>query len=185
MTVAWDVIKPAIVAFIESTGVVLPEHVVWEREAHAISYEDVIALRLLSEDSVGYDDLEDVEVSPGVLYPRITGIREFVLSIRFHSRSQVTAARNALETVRACFQHPRLVATLEDAGVAYLSSETLQTFDEVSDERWESIGVLDVRLGVVSEYFQPGAPGAPGTAPSLDPIESVDVTVQGESFHVE
>lgn len=177
MTVHWNVIKPALIAFVESTGVVGPDHVFWEREAQAIAYEDVIELRISAERAVGFDDVEEVEVVDGATsrnVPRITGIREFTLSIRYSSRNQLTAAREGLETIRACFHHPRLVQTLEEAGIGFLTTEGLQTFDDVSDERWESVAVLDVRLAVVSDYFHPD------TDTSVDTLNGVSVSIQGE-----
>lgn len=179
MTVAWDDIKTALVEFIESTGVVaVPERVAWEREAHPIVYDDMISLKISGEDSLGYDDVEDVEIAPGIFAPRITGAREFVLSIRYHARTEISAARNALETIRACFFHDRLTQVLDDVGIAFLSTETLQAFDTVAEERQESVAVLDVRFSVVSQYFQPD------TDTSIDKLAAVDVTVQGRPLSI-
>lgn len=178
MSVAWDVIKPALVTFIEATGAVLPDHVVWEREAHGFAYEDVIELRISEERAIGYDDVEDVEVAPGAFAPRITGVREFTLSIRLSSRSELTAARNGLERIRACFHHPRLLQILDEAGVSFLATETIQTFDERTEQRWESVGVLDVRLGVVSELFEPELDA------SAEPLEGVGVSVAGQTLSI-
>lgn len=181
MTVAWDSVKTAIVSFLDATKVVGAEHVVWEREAVPLTYDDVIELRFSGEDSVGYDDVAHVETEPGVFHPRVTGWREFVLSIRFYSRSQATAARYALERVRASFHHPQREAILSDAGVAFLSTETLQTFDAVEDERWESVGVLDVRLGVVSDLFEPDE-----DSDAFGYLTEIGVSIQGrpeETIH--
>lgn len=178
MSVAWTEVKDAIVRFIEATGVVSADHVFWEREAHPIAYEDVIELRIGSERAIGYDDVEEVQVAAGQFVPRITGIREFTLSIRMSSRSEVTASRGGLERVRSCFHHPRLLQVLEEGGVAFLSTETLQTFDGVSDQRWESVAVLDVRLGVVSELFEPD------TDASADSLESVGVTAVDQPLSI-
>lgn len=175
MTVAWDTIKPALVDFIEATGAVGPDHVFWEREAQPIAYDDVVELRISAEDSIGFDDVEDVEVSPGAYAPRITGIRTFILSIRYYSRSQVTAARGALETIRASFYHPRRRQILDDAGISFLTTETLVTFDEVREERWESVAVLDVRLSVLSELFDPE-----NDASTTDHVAAFGVSVNGE-----
>jgi hypothetical protein len=182
----WDAARAAIGAFIVSCGVVEPgpaldgnpadpyAAIFWEREANTLAFGDVVELRISGEKSVGYDDCEDVEVSPGVFVPRITGVREFVLSIRYNSRSQATAARKALETIRSSFHHPTRSAILDDAGVAFLSTETLQTFDAVSDDRWESIAVLDVRMSVLSELFDPEE------AP-LGYLQSVGVSINGSA----
>jgi hypothetical protein len=177
VTVAWEKVRTALVAHLTSLGVVPPDHVFWEREAAPLAFEDVIELRIGREAAVGMDDLEPVMVAPDRWVPRITGWREFVLSIRFNSRSQATAARNALERIRASFHHPTRLAALSDAGVSFLSTETLQTFDAVADDRWESIGVLDVRMGVVSEFFEPD------TDPGLEPL--VDFAVNGTVFPLE
>lgn len=171
MTVAWDQIETALVAFIESTGVVKPGRVMWEREANPIAYDDVVELRILREDSIGFDDVEDVEVSPGIFVPRVTGLREFTLSIRMHSRSEKTAARRGLEKIRSYLHHPRLIQTLSDAGVAYLSTEPLATLDPLFAGRFESVAELDVRFGVLSELFEPS------TDSSAESLASVGVTV--------
>lgn len=176
MTVPWDVIKPALVAFVDATGVVPPEHVVWEREAYPVTYNDLIELRFLNEDSIGYDDVEDVEVAPGVFVPRITGVREFTVSMRYSSRAETTPARMGLEKIRACLHHPRLTQILDDVGVSFLTTEPLVTLDAVSDERWQSVAVLDVRFGVLSELFEPE------TDASADPLEGVGVTVNGATI---
>jgi hypothetical protein len=178
VTVAWDTIQPAIVAFIESCGVVRPEHVAWEREAHPIAYDDVIELRILNEDSLGYDDVEDVLIAPNRYAPRITGLREFTLSVRFSSRSTATAARKSLEKLRACLHHPRLVQTLEDVGLSFLSTEPLVTLDNVEQERWQSVAVLDVRFGVLSELFEPDVDA------SAEALESVGVTVADQPLSI-
>jgi hypothetical protein len=184
--VTWDNVRAAISSFIVACKVVDPGEAIdgnpadpyaaifWEREANTVAFGDVIELRISGEKSVGYDDCEDIEVSPGVFVPSVTGIREFVLSIRYNSRSQVTAARKALETIRSSLQHPTRVSILDDASVAFLGTETLQTFDAVSDDRWESIAVLDVRMCVVSELFDPDDP-------PVGYLESVGVSVNGSA----
>jgi hypothetical protein len=154
VTVAWDAIKVALVDHLARVRVVPPEHIFWEREASPIAFDDVLELRFSDERALGYDDVRQELTTAGSLAPRITGVREFTLSIRFHSRSQVTAARNALERVRASFHHPAWVSTLCERGVGFLSTEQIQTFDDVFDARWESIAVLDVHFCTVSNFFQ-------------------------------
>lgn len=178
MTVAWDHVQATLTAFVEATGVVKQGHVFWEREAHPIAYSDVVELRITDEDSIGYDDVEDVLVGPGQYAPRITGLREFTVSMRFSSRSQASAARKSLEKVRACLHHPRLAQILEDGGLSFLTTEPLVTFDKVAEDRWESVAVLDVRFGVVSELFEPESDA------SADSLESVGVTVQGQTLSI-
>ncbi len=158
MTVAWDDVKLAIQAFVQSAGVVADDHVVWDKDAaKLVLHESSVELRITGERSVGYDDVQDVEVEPGVFSPRVTGIREFVLSIRFRARTPMDAyaARTALETVRASFHHPGRSEILSEAGVAFLATEMLETRDVTLQGRWEQIAALDVRLSVVSELFAP------------------------------
>ncbi len=161
MTVAWDDVKLAIQAFVQSAGVVADDHVVWDKDAaKLVLHESSVELRITGERAVGYDDVQDVEVEPGVFSPRVTGLREFVLSIRFRARTPVDAyaARTALETVRASFHHPGRREILSDAGVAFLATEMLETRDVTYQGRWEQIAELDVRLSVVSELFVPDVP---------------------------
>jgi hypothetical protein len=156
MTVAWTGIKDALSAFVRSTGVVASDHVVWDRGANeTVFHESTVELRITGERSLGYDDVEDVELSPGIFAPRVTGIREFTLSIRFRARSEADAyaARHALETLRASFHHPVREQILSDAGVSFLETEMLETRDIVLGGRTETIAALDVRLGVLSELF--------------------------------
>lgn len=159
MTVAWQSIKAAFVAFIAACGVVPPEHVYFQHEAHPLMQDDTVELAISAESAVGYDDLELVEQPDGRLVPRITGSREFTLSIRFQTRNEVIGARTALETVRASFHHPTRLAILENAGIGFLRTEMLQSFDDVFADRYESIAVLDVRFTVVSELYDPTEPG--------------------------
>lgn len=188
MTVAWEVIEPALRAFIESTGAVSAGHVYWERQAHAIAYEDVIELRILGEDSVGYDDVEDVEVEPGRFVPRITGYREFTLSVRYSSRTETTPARIALEKVRACLHHPRLTEQLTDAGIHFLSTQPLVTVDAVYEDRWQSVAVLDVRFSVQSELFLPdldqSVPHLEAVGAEVRVVDAVGVTVADQTLSI-
>jgi hypothetical protein len=149
----WQATKAALRAFVVATGVVPETDVVWEREAHGLTYGNTIELRIGSERALGTDDVAQVETSPGVWALRITGTRECTLSIRYSSRSQATAARDALEIIREHLFHPVLLQSLSDAGVAVLSAESVRTFDSLSDARWESIAVLDVHLGLVSSLL--------------------------------
>lgn len=153
MTVAWAAIKSACVAFIEATGVVLPGHVYFRHEAHPIPHGNTVELAIIAESAVGFDDMDLVEQPDGRQVPRITGVREFILSIRFQTRDEVLGARTALETIRASLQHPSRVAILEGAGLGFLRTEMIASFDDVLDDRWNAIGVLDARFTALSELY--------------------------------
>jgi hypothetical protein len=181
----WDAAKLALQAFIAGCKVVPGAaaiddrpadplaNVVWEREAQAMSFGDLVELRISSEGSVGMDDVEDVEIDDDVFTPRVTGHSEFTLSIRFNSRSQVTAARNALSVVRASFHDPVRTQVLDDAGIGFLTAAPLVTFDEINDDRFESLAVLDVRLSITSELFDDD----PGTAGRVGYLQQVGLSV--------
>jgi hypothetical protein len=158
VTVAWSAIQAAITMFVQSTGVVDGDHVLWDREAaKLVLHESSVELRISGERSIGHDDVEEVEVEPGVYSPRITGLREFTLSIQFRARSPVDAyaARDSLETIRASFHHPVRREILNAAGVAFLETEMLETRDVTYQGRWEQIAALDVRLSVLSSLYEP------------------------------
>ena len=158
MTVAFAAVKAAILTFVQSTGVVDADHVLWDRDAaKLVLHESSVELRISGERSVGWDDVEQVEVSPGVRAHRVTGIREITLSIRFRARSpeDAYAARDSLETIRASFHHPERRKILTRQGIAFLETEMLETQDFVLQGRWEQIAELDVRLSVVSTLFEP------------------------------
>lgn len=188
MTVAWHLIEPALVAFIEATGAVRPGHVFWERQAHAITYDDVIELRIFHEDAKGFDDVDDVEVSPGQFVPRITGYREFTVSVRANSRAETTPARIALEKVRACLHHPRLTQILTDAGIHFLATEAITTVDNIYEDRWQSIAVLDVRFSAKSELFLPdtdaSVPTLEGVGVQVATLDAVGVTVADQTLSI-
>ncbi len=158
MTVPWSAIQDAISLFVQSTGVVDADHVLWDREAaKLVLHESSVELRISGERAVGYDDVEEVESSPGVYSPRITGLREFTLSIQFRARTPVDAyaARNSLETIRASFYHPARRQVLTQAGVSFLETEMLETRDVSFGGRWEQIAVLDVRMATLSALYEP------------------------------
>ena len=170
MTVAWTTAKAAILAFVQSSGVVDADHVLWDRDAaKLVLHESSVELRILGERSVGHDDVEQVEVSPGAYSHRVTGIREFTLSIRLRARSpeDAYAARDSLETIRASFHHPERRAILTDAGVSFLETEMLETRDITFQGRWEQIAALDVRMSVVSELH--------AVAETITHVESVSM----------
>ena len=174
MTVQWNAVKDAIRAFVQSTHVVAPDHVVWDRDAsQLVMHESSVELRISGERAVGYDDVEEVEVASGVSSPRITGIREFTLSLRLRARSPADsyAARTALETVRASFHHPVRRKVLTDAGVAFLATEMLDAREVTLGDRYELVAVLDARMSVVSELFQPGE--------SFDRVQEVALSDRG------
>lgn len=153
MTVQWDSVKAAIGAFVAATHVVAEDHVVWDRDAtQLVFHESSLELRISGERAVGTDDVEEVEVTPDVYAFRVTGIREFTVSMRFRARSPADsyAARTALETVRASFHHPVRRQVLTDAGVAFLSTEMLETREVTFGDRYELVATLDVRMSVVS-----------------------------------
>jgi hypothetical protein len=157
MSVAWPSVRAAISAFVESSGVVGPAHVVWDREAsQVVFHESSVELGISGEQSIGFDDVEEIEVRPGVYSPRITGIREFTVTFRFRARTPSDSynARSALETLRASFHHPARLSILSDAGVSFLSTEMLETREVTFGDRFEIIAVLDVRMSVVSTFFE-------------------------------
>jgi hypothetical protein len=155
VSVPWETVRSAVTDFIAACGVVSADHVSWEHEATPIVHGDVIELRIGAESAVGFDDVAEVEQDDGRAVPRVTGWREFTLSIRYNSRSTVTGARASLERIRASLHHPARLAILSDAGVSFLGTEMLQAFNAVAEDRWEAVAVLDVRLGVVSELYEP------------------------------
>lgn len=174
MTVQWNAVKDAIAAFVRSTHVVAPDHVVWDRDAsQLVFHESSVELRISGERAVGYDDVEEVEVAPGVYAPRVTGLREFTLSMRLRARTPADsyAARTALETVRASFHHPVRRKLLSDEGVAFLSTEMLEAREVTFGDRYELVAVLDVRMSVVSELFTPTEP--------FDRVEQVALSDRG------
>ena len=158
MTVAWQAAKDAITAFVQATGVVDADHVLWDRDAaKLVLHESSVEMRISSERALGQDDVEMVEVGPNAFSPRITGLREFTLSLRFRARTPVDAyaSRDALETIRASLHHPGRRQILTNAGVAFLSTEMLETRDITYQGRWEQIAELDVRLAVLSTLYAP------------------------------
>ena len=168
MTVRWPEIQDAIRTFVERTGVVGPNHVVWDREAPGVIFhESSVELRISTERAVGDDDVAYAEVSPGIESVRITGNREFTLTMRFRARTPADAynARAALETIRASFHHPARRRVLTDRGIAFLSTEMLDAREVTFGDRFETIASLDVRLGVVSELVATAEP---------DLLETVD-----------
>lgn len=174
MTVAWASAKAAIASFVEATGVVGPDHVVWDRDSYGIVFhESSVELRISEERAVGQDDVEQVEITPGVYSPRITGIREFTLSVRFRARTPADAyaARAALETVRASFHHPLRRQVLTSAGVAFLSTEMLDAREVTFGDRYEILANLDVRMSVQSELYLP--------AETAGVVESVSASDHG------
>jgi len=172
MSVAWPTIKAALVTFFEATGTVQPGHVYYEGEPHEIVQDDSIELTIRAERGVGYDDLEEVEQPDGRLVPRITGMREIILSIRFQTRDQVTGARTALERIRSCFHHPQRLEILEAAGISFLMTEMEQAFDGPFAQRVESVSLIDVRLAVLSELYDPD------TDPGLEKLAGVGTTTR-------
>jgi hypothetical protein len=163
MTVPWSAIQAAITRFVQSTGVVDDDHVLWDREAaKLVLHESSIELRIASERSIGFDDYEEVETSPGVYEQRLSGLREFTLSMRFRARSpeDAYAARDSLETIRASLHHPDRVDILSEAGIAFLTTEMLETRDVVHQGRWEQIAALDVRMSVLSTMVDVVRPDA-------------------------
>jgi hypothetical protein len=171
MTVAWADIKTALVAFIASTNTVAADHVYFQDESHPIMQADTIELSIRAERAVGFDDLSWVEQPDGRLVARITGMRECILSIRYQTRDQVFGARTALEKIRACFHHPGRLEILEGAGISFLTTEMEQAFDGPFADRVESVGVIDVRLAVLSELYEPDLDVG------MTPIEAVGMTV--------
>ena len=161
MSLDWARIKTGLVLFAERARVVDVGRVFWEREAHPITFDNVLLLRISDERAHGFDDVDDLPLPPlgERNAPRITGIREFTVSFRYSSRSQVaTAARIGLERLRASFHHPGLLQILYDHGIGFLATETLVTSDMVRHDRWESDALLDARFCAVSELYDPADP---------------------------
>jgi hypothetical protein len=181
VTVAWQDVENAIAAFVAASGVVPSTHILWEREKKQITYGSTVELRISSENSLGSDDIEwiavdvDVDDAPYVA-PRVTGLREFVVSFRYRSRVQgdLYAARAALETLRASLEHPVRSELLSAAGIGYLATETLQTLDVEHEGRWESVAVLDVRFAVVSTLYS----AASGSI--ADTVGTIGISQTGE-----
>lgn len=174
MTVQWASAKAAITAFVQATGVVGADHVVWDQDAYEVVFhESSVELRIAEERALGWDDVEAVEVAPGVAYPRVTGIREFVLTIRFRARTPADAynARSALETIRASLYHPLRREVLTRAGVAFLATEMLDAREVTFGGRTEILANLDVRMSVLSELSVPGA--------TYETVDSVSVSDRG------
>ena len=180
MTVAWNEVKAAVAAFVQSTGVVDSDHVLWDREAaKLVLHESSVELRISDERAVGHDEAEEVEVEPGLFVYRITGLREFTLSIRFRARSpeDAYALRDSLETIRASFYHPTRRALLSTKGVAFLSTEMLETRDFTYGGRWEQLAVLDVRMSVASVFDERDL--SPEHLKYIEHVESVSVSDGG------
>ena len=154
MSVNWTAIRSALITFMESTRTVSPGHVYFKGEAHPIMYEDSIELEIRAERAIGFDDLEDVVQPDGRIVPRITGMREFIVSVRYPTRDMVFGSRTALERIRSCLHHPGRVELLEAGGMSFLSTEMEQAFDGPFAQRVESVGVIDIRLAVLSELYE-------------------------------
>jgi hypothetical protein len=164
--IPWDAAKTAIRAFLGACRVVEPgdivdgvsdplANIVWEDEGNPYSTGDLLELRISGEETVGTDDVEEVAQLDGSTRYRITAHAEFVLSIKFNSRSQLTPARAALSVVRASFHHPDRLQILDDAGIGFLSEAAFVSANAYSDDRLESTAVLDVRLSITSELYEP------------------------------
>jgi hypothetical protein len=163
--VAWPEIKAAIVAFARACNVIADDvQIHWDEQAKPHMHGDYLWLTIRDEKSIGWDDVEDVEVTDANgkhWYPRVTGLREFVVEFEYRSRSAAAdkAARNALEVIRSSLMHPVRRAILDDAGVAFLGAEDIRTEpNNQHDSRKESIAVLPVQFRVLATLFPVAVP---------------------------
>lgn len=128
-----------------------------------------IELAIWGEDSRGTPDVSYDENN----IPRITTLWEFSLSLTGRSREQtpLRTIRNYLTRLEGSLQHEVYIEALRESGVTFLRSEPIRPLVYTDGGRRESAAVLDLRMSVVTEFYEP-------TGPAVDMAETADVSVK-------
>lgn len=107
-------------------------------------------LNVISESAIGRDSVT-YEFTGGVLVPTISGQRQFTVSVRVWTASQAggSSARSYLSTLRTSMRKASVLEALTAAGLSLVAVEASQTVDQQIDQRWYSVGLMDLRFAAV------------------------------------
>lgn len=151
----WDLIKPGLLALIQSISELPANGIVWKDKSRPFVDTAIRAILLLSVKNSGASGWDDVEIEYDANQPQgqelvdlLTGIRNFTLTIQCDSYEQQDSktAEWYLEQIRQRLSRRSAGLALNAFDCAYYGDGPVVSLDRVENNRKVSVGFVDLML---------------------------------------